>query len=109
MKELDLNTRWFVDNYHTIAGRPKMEDALVDYAREHYLYRIVWQGDLQKLVTELNEQQLNLHAQNKRLQIVDVTLSANSMYNDLQYLGIGQQHFTLRRVRGDYKRYRTKQ
>ena len=109
MKELDLNTRWFVYDCYAVAGRPKMESALVDYAREHYLYRIVWQGDLQKLVTELNEQQLNLHAQNKRLQIVDVTLSANSMYNDIQYLGIGQQHFTLRRVRGDYKRYRTKQ
>lgn len=106
MEGLLDNKRWFVFDYHCVAGRPKMEDAVFEYAREILLYKIVYAKDLDGIVTLLNKKQQELYAENKRLKAVNVRYSKDFGYlygpdNGKQFY-IGQQWLKLRKIEGEF-------
>lgn len=103
MKELSENTRWFIDNAYVVAGRPKMEAALMDFARGKFMHHLVWDSDLDNLVGQILQQQTQLRSENKRWQSVDVHLSdrSRSVNNNLIWLHIGEQYLILQRVMGE--------
>jgi hypothetical protein len=101
MNEFYMNTRWFVYDYHCAAGRPKMEDAIFDFARKEFLYKEIYEPDLQSLVTICNRYQQKLWAENKRLKEVEITLTKQWGIDDnLRWLTIGGQSLHLRRIEG---------
>lgn len=103
MKELSENTRWFIANAYVVAGRPRMESALMDFAKQKYLYYLVYDSDLGSLVEQILKQQTQLRAENPRWQSVDVHITDFARrYNDnLIWLHIGAQHLTLQLVMGE--------
>lgn len=104
MEGLLDNERWFVFDYHCVAGRPKMEDAIFEYAREILLYKIVYTKDLDGIVTLLNKKQQELYADNKRLKPVEIELSRNFHYADhtTRWLYVGNQSIHLRKIVGEF-------
>ena len=106
MEGLVDNERWFVFDYHCVAGRPKMEDAVFEYAREILLYKIVYTKDLDGIVTLLNKKQQELYAENKRLKAVNVRYPMDFGYlygpNNGKLFYIGQQWLKLRKIEGEF-------
>lgn len=100
MNELLSNQRWFVYDYHCAAGRPKMEDAVFQFAREKFLYKEVCEQDLQSLVTICNRKQQELYAQNRRLKEVEIVLTKDWNSQGHRWLTIGGQSLHLRRIKG---------
>ena len=97
------NERWFVFDYHCVAGRPKMEDAVFEYAREILLYKIVYAKDLDGIVTLLNKKQQELYADNKRLKAVEIELSKHYYDADSsRCIYIGNQSIHLRKIEGEF-------
>ena len=100
------NSRWFVYDYYCAAGRPKMEDALLEYARQKLLYKIIDRRDFDGIVTMLNRKQQELYAENKRLKQVDVrfTKDHGPAYgiDETKQLYIGQQWLRLHLIRGEF-------
>ena len=90
--------RWFFDSAYVVAGRPKMEDALMHYAREHYYVCLVYETFLPEIVKEIQEHQDRLYEQNKRLKKVEIRLSKNDG-SSTRWLHIGAQHLTIRKVK----------
>lgn len=108
MNELDMNTRWFVYDYHCAAGRPKMEDAVFNFARENFLYKEVYEPDLQSLASICNRYQQKLYAENKRLKEVNIELTKEWTNGGLRWLKIGEQSLHLRRIEGTINIYSPK-
>lgn len=103
MEGLLDNERWFVFDYHCVAGRPKMEDAVFEYAREILLYKIVYAKDLDGIVTLLNQKQQELYAENKRLKPVEIELSKHYYDADSsRCIYIGNQSIHLRKIEGEF-------
>lgn len=102
MDELTVNTQWFVSRAYSIGGRPKMEDALMDFCKERFLCHLVYEGDLDHLLGEISQQQTYLHNQNKRWAAVEISLTDRRRRecDDTIWLNIGDQHLTMQRVRG---------
>lgn len=90
--------RWFFNGAYVVAGRPKMEDALMNYVRHNYDECLVYETFLPKIVKEIREYQDTLYERNKRLKKVDIRLSGNDG-SSTRWLYIGAQHFYLRKVR----------
>lgn len=103
MEGLLDNERWFVFDYHCVAGRPKMEDAIFEYARDILLYKIVYTKDLDGIVTLLNKKQQELYAKNKRLKPVEIKLSTY-FYGTVttRWIHIGIQSIYLRKIEGEF-------
>lgn len=93
----DKKPRWFVYDYYTAAGRPKMEDALMEVAKTIYLNRII--NDPAQIVEYIKRRQETLHMANKRLKKVDIAFSDYTADHVNALLKIGQQHLRLRRIR----------
>ena len=91
--------RWFVFDCYTPAGRPKMEDALMNWAAKKWLHCTIYEHDLKDMVKALNNKQDRLHEENKRLKRVDIKLNHTSLFPDIQTLWIGSQNLRLKRVR----------
>lgn len=106
MEGLFDNERWFVYDYYRAAGRPKMEDALMEYARQELLYKIVYRQDFNGIVTMLNRKQQELYAENKRLKAVEVRFSKDYSYtvgeDSNKQLYIGSQWLNLRKIEGEF-------
>ena len=96
----DQNTQWFFDGAYFVAGRPKMEDDLMSYARHEYLHCLVYDTYLPQIVKELQYKQELLWSQNKRLKRVEISLSKNDG-GSVRWLHIGAQHLTLQRVKSE--------
>lgn len=93
------NNLWFFYDLHTTAGRPKMEDALMDYAKEAYLHGLVVEDDFAQILFDLEDRQREILESNKRLRRVEVRLIYNPYYSDAADLRIGEQYLRLRKVR----------
>lgn len=103
MEGLLDNERWFVYDYYCAAGRPKMEDAIFEYARDILLYKIVYTKDLDGIVTLLNKKQQELYAENKRLKPVEIELSRHFYGTDTtRWIHIGNQSIHLRKIEGEF-------
>ena len=99
--------RWFVSDYYAAAGRPKMEDALMDFARKRWLYSIVPECQMEQMVEVLNREQARLKAENRRWGNVDVRLGVwdrgNFGKDDHVRLYVGSQNLFLRLIRREYE------
>lgn len=93
-------TMYFCYDYRTVSGRPKMEDYLMEIARESALYRTFTEQGRAKLLTDLMEAQERLLAENKRLRPVEVI--CKNGYDGLVWLDIGEQSLSFRKVKGAY-------
>lgn len=90
---------WFVYDYYCAAGRPKMEDILMNWAQKQWLYCSVYETSLKDMVPRLKEKQNQFYEENKRLKKVDVRLSKNGVYDNHMLLYIGSQSLRLREIR----------
>lgn len=95
----DPYQRYFVFDFYNPAGRPKMEDALLKWATENWLYCSVYEHDLKDLVKALKNKQDQLWEENKRLRKVDIKLLKNSVFREEYTLWIGYQNLRLRKIR----------
>ena len=89
--------RWFVNNHYSTAGRPKMEDDLMRFAREEWMDALVYESDITRMVEVLKEKQESLWAANKRLKKVEISTSKYATDGNC-WLYIGAQHLCLRKV-----------
>ena len=96
----ETRNKWFVYSTYTPAGRPIMEDRLMEMAKKLLLYRIIDFADFGNAVKELNRQQDIIYEQNKRLKKVKVAFTF--LGHDMALLCIGEQNLSLRKVRGKY-------
>ena len=94
--------QWFVYDYHRAAGRPKLEDAVMEYAMERFLYCLVYEKDLPDLVSHLKSKQDKLFETNRRTRKVDIHLSR---WRDEPHASIiiGEQSIRLRKVAGEHE------
>lgn len=95
----NLYQRWFVTDYYICAGRPQMEDQLMDFARKEWLYCSVYETFIPSMVKDLKERQDILWKANKRLKKVDIHVTPLRRDEDLVFLYVGAQHLTLRKIR----------
>lgn len=97
---------WFVYDYHCAAGRPKAEDAVFNYAREKYLFRLIAEELLDtEVLPDLIRYRDKILSENKRLGFVEITLGhgvrlgAMDKRDGHTWLHIGQQSLHLRKVK----------
>ena len=95
----NMYQRWFVVDYYTPAGRPQIEDQLMNYARKEWLHCSVYETFIPSMVKDLQERQELLWNANKRLKKVDIHTSSLRADDDTVWLYIGAQHLTLRKIR----------
>lgn len=93
--------RWFVYDYYTYAGAPKLEDALMTWARLQYLHCLIAEPQLDYVVKKIEEKQEELWEQNKRLKKVDIHYSKSDWDSGHKWLYIGSQHLLLRKVKDE--------
>ena len=101
MKESNDFQMWFIHDSYTPAGRPKLEAALMAYAKHYFLDCLVYENDLEYLVANILAEQDILWAQNRRLRKVTVKMSRIGIDDKTAWLHIGEQHLVLCKVRGD--------
>lgn len=98
---------WFISDYYVAAGRPKMEEALMQFALDTFLYGLYYEFDLDGLVVLLNKKQAELRAENGRLKEVSVRLGMKEEAqrgSHLRRLYVGEQWLLIRKVREDSTR-----
>lgn len=87
--------QYFVANYYQPAGRPIMEDELMNRAKAMYLHCLVVSPD--QMVNYMKQQQAILKEANKRLKEVDIRCSDGR--DGIIWFYIGSSHLTLQEVR----------
>lgn len=93
---------WFVYDYYTYSGAPKLEDALMTWARLEYLHCLISNSHLDYVVKEIQEKQDELWNENKRLKKVEIRFSKNDSWDPgHKWLYIGSQHLLLRKVKDE--------
>lgn len=95
----DKYPRWFVYDSYTPAGRPKLEDALMTWAKVNYEYCLISEELLSYVIEQIKKKQDELWEQNKRLKKVEIRLS--QIHPGNKWLYIGDQHLALRKVRDE--------
>lgn len=87
--------QYFVANYYQPAGRPIMEDELMNRAKTMYLHCLVVSPE--QMVSYMKKQQASLKEANKRLKEVDIRCSDGR--DGVIWFYIGSSHLTLQEVR----------
>ena len=77
-----------------------MEAELFDYAKKMILYRLIAESDLKQVIKQLELRQDVLAEQNPRWRRVKCRYSSGM--DGLRWLHIGEGHFCLRRVLGNF-------
>ncbi len=91
---------WFVYDYYIVAGRPKAEDAVMRYACDKYLYRLIAEEILEDVQMDLERYCMKIREENKRLAPVKIQITDRRYREDgLAWLKIGEQNLRLRRVK----------
>jgi len=90
--------RWFVFDYYTYAGAPKMEDVLMLYAKRHFLHCLIYEDDIKNVVSNIKAAQAKLREKNRRLKDVEVKSYHFRPEDDITWIYIGKQNIRLRRV-----------
>lgn len=85
---------WFVFDYYSQAGAPKLETYMADAARKLFLYHTVDEADFPNMVKTLVEIQDRASLGNPRLKKVDIRMGESyaGFTDDLRRLHIGNQH-----------------
>lgn len=89
--------RWFVYGAYTVAGRPKLEQAVMRHATAKYMHTLI--VDLDQVVDYLKKYQDEIWEQNRRWKLVRIYYGVNSMVNGNAFIHIGEQGLRLQQVR----------
>lgn len=92
-------TLWFVYNSYTLAGRPKLEEAVMRYAHENYMGVLIAESEFDNVVSHLLEKAAKLREENKRLQPVKIAVVKNPLVRDHATIYIGEQNLALQKVK----------
>ena len=84
---------WHFTSAYTVAGRPKGEDALMNYARNKWLYRMVMEEELDEVIEDIEVEQARILKENPKLKHTEVSLS--KLISHHQVLFIGQQNLSM--------------
>lgn len=87
---------WHFTSAYTVAGRPKGEDALMNYARNKWLYRMDLEEELDEVVEDIEVEQARILKENPKLKRTEVSLSKLTSHH--QVLFVGQQHLSMTEV-----------
>ena len=91
---------YFVYDYYSVAGSPKAEAAVMDYARKNYLYMLISERALDAVVKDLKAYMYGVLEGNKRLKPVDLRMSEDRLeFNGHRTLYIGSNSLRLRKVK----------
>lgn len=91
---------WFIYDYYVASGRPKAEDAVMQYAKDTYLYNLVSEAALEDIQMELEIKCMKIREQNKRLAPVKIFITDKRQMKDGHgWIHIGAQHLCIRRVK----------
>jgi len=91
--------RWFVYDKCRLSNRPKMEEAVMAYAEDAYLYCTVYDKDLKDMLSNIKAKRDELHKENKRWAAVEVYFT--DVYKGYISLVIGESSLRLRSVRNE--------
>ena len=94
-----LSTYFCYDAYST-AGRPKMEDALYDFAKDYILYKTIPGDAVDDLVGDIWNRQEFLQADHRNWKPVEISVYGGQ--DGLFWLNIGESHLRFREIRGEY-------
>lgn len=100
MNKIDKTADYFCYACHSTSGRPKMEEALYDYARKIILYRIIYGPDLDTVINELKRREDVLQEQHRNWRRTSYYFSGG-MDGHL-WLVIGEAHLSLRKIEGNF-------
>ena len=100
MNKIDKTADYFCYDCHRTSGRPKMEEALFDYARKLILYKLIAGQDLDAVIRELKMREDVLQEQHRAWRRTSYYFSGG-MDGHL-WLIIGEGHLSLRKVEGTF-------
>ncbi len=96
----DKHPMWFIYDYYICSGRPKAEDAVMQYAQTKYLYNLVSESALEDIQMDLERYGLKIREENKRLAPVKVSITDKRQRTDGHaWIHIGGQNLSLRKVK----------
>ena len=98
----DRYQRWFVVDYYNPGCSTKMEDQLMQWARDKWLNCSVYETSLEDMVKALKVKQGRFLEQNRRLKPVAISLGHFTQYSPIdvvRQLYIGNSHLSLRKIR----------
>lgn len=90
--------RWFASSLYSVGGRPKMETALVEYARRAWLHCSIYDSDLHDTVDVLNQVQDRLKIEHRQWAPVKIILTVDDCTH-VRWLKIGAQHLVFQMIR----------
>lgn len=93
---------WFINDYYSCAGGPKMEAWLMDTVISCYMGRLVYEEDLPAFVASIERIQEEALLAKNRWKKVRVELSSHpfGVRDDLRHLYIGDRYISLKKVNG---------
>lgn len=100
MNKIDKTAEYFCYDCHSTSGRPKMEEALYDYARKKILYRLIAGVDFDALLRELKLREDVLQEQHRNWRRTTYQFSGGM--DGHVWLVIGEAHLSLRKVEGNF-------
>jgi len=94
--------RWFIYDRSYFSNRPKLEQAVMEYAEKAYLYCTVYEKDLNDMLSNIKAKHNQLQKENKRWSAVDIHFTGPyEITPDSMALIIGQQSLRLRKVKNE--------
>ena len=85
---------WHFTSAYTVAGRPKGETALMNYARNKWLYRMVLEEELDEVVEDIEVEQARILKENPKLKRTEVSIG-QSYATHYRSLFVGQQSLSM--------------
>ena len=95
---------WFVFDAYRVSGRPKAEDAVMEYACANYLHTLIAEEELDNVGRDLNAYMEKRLAENRRLSPATIALSMNPIYENYRTFDIGNQCLRLVKVKAIIRR-----
>lgn len=95
-----MKPMWFIYDAYTVAGRPKAEKAVMDYARRKYLHNLVCEPALEDIQMDLESYCAKIREENKRLASVNIRVTDTKNREDGRaIIRIGEQFLRCLKVR----------
>ena len=85
---------WHFTSAYTAAGRPKGETALMNYARNKWLYQMVLDEELDEVIEDIEVEQARILKENPRLKHTEVHIGGPHISHH-RILFIGQQNLSM--------------
>ena len=91
---------YFVYDFYTASGRPKAEDAVMQYARDKYMYCLLADYMLEDVQMDLERYCMKIREENRRLSGVNINVSEERYeFQGHRTIHIGVQSLRLRKVK----------